>query len=751
MHKLFNNLRITHSIAIIVVLAILSTAWIGYSGLQGMNAINQNVERINEEAVLRTQVAMELTNQLMVTRLEIGRLTAYGYFPSVADEVVKLNESTAALFTAYGEGICEDSNQQVLFDSAKRSHGEFLSTWETFLKDLEAHTRLSREVRVAQGAQERAAAAAAGEPVDEAATEAVEGELTEEEPLDASAEAAITVEEPPADEPPASAEEAPAAEPTGASTADQELQLYQLQSSVAQLSGSLETMGRSMINNLSIIMNQDREMAGMLYENSLAIHHANVRQMITTTLIAAIVLFFISLLVMLIIRSSTKEINGVFEIVATGDFTPELDENQRNEFGSIKRALSVTLSRVSETIQQTKQNMAYTDESAHALAKICDDMSVASQEVATSIQEVASGSNSQAEELAAISQILGDFGQELEGTVHVIETIQKDTEKTGDLVSAGSSQLNELMSSTAIIGQAFNDIGQQVQKLDKRLREIGDITNSINQISAQTNLLALNAAIEAARAGDAGRGFAVVADEVRKLAEQSSQSSAHINQLLEGIVRESHDIVSTTEDNILQLKKQEEVVHLSIDSFKAILNDITQLPPKISQANASINAVNQSKDTILTKIDHISSVAMDQSAIAQQIAAASQESSASVEEIASTAQVLNQMTRETTDLLDQFVTREQLAESGRPSMPYNAGGATGDSFDENEANQSDDQKSAPHEAFNDYQSDAPAFKDYDPAADALHEEVDDEEAPYVSGDSHELPETKDDAEEEKLH
>ncbi|SMP67305.1 methyl-accepting chemotaxis protein [Anoxynatronum buryatiense] len=655
MHKLFNNLRITHSIAIIVLLAILSTAWIGYSGLQGMNAINQNVERINEEAVLRTQLAMELTNQLMVARLEIGRLTAYGYFPSVADEVEKLNESTTALFTAYGEGIRQDSNQQVLFDTAKRTHGDFLNTWATFVANLEAHSRLSRDVRVAQSAQARAATAG------EVPAAEVPGDTeTEGEPLEDPAETAS-----PEDDTSAEATQetiaAPAAEPEeGAS--EQELELFELQASVAQLSGSLETMGRSMINNLSIIMNQDREMAGALYEDSLAIHQANVRQIISITLIAALLLFFISLVVMLIIRSSTKEINSVFEVVATGDFTPELDENQKNEFGSIKKALAVTLSRVSETLQQTKLNMGYTDESAHSLAKICDDMSLASQEVATSIQEVASGSNSQAEELAAISQILSDFGQELEGTVQVIESVQSDAEKTGELVSVGSSQLNELVSSTAIIGQAFNDIGQQVQKLDKRLREIGDITNSINQISAQTNLLALNAAIEAARAGDAGRGFAVVADEVRKLAEQSSQSSAHINQLLEGIVHESHTIVKTTEDNIQQLKKQEDVVHSSIDSFKAILNDITKMPPKISQASSSISSVNRSKDSILSKIDHISSVAMDQSAIAQEIAAASQESSASVEEIASTAQVLNQMTRETTELLDQFVTREQLLE-----------------------------------------------------------------------------------------
>lgn len=61
----------------------------------------------------------------------------------------------------------------------------------------------------------------------------------------------------------------------------------------------------------------------------------------------------------------------------------------------------------------------------------------------------------------------------------------------------------------------MEDFGQAAQ-------EIGQVTETITEISSQANLLSLNATIEAAGAGEAGKGSAVVAHEIKERARQAA-------------------------------------------------------------------------------------------------------------------------------------------------------------------------------------------------------------------------------------
>jgi len=103
--------------------------------------------------------------------------------------------------------------------------------------------------------------------------------------------------------------------------------------------------------------------------------------------------------------------------------------------------------------------------------------------------------------------------------------------------------------------------------LTQAAKDIGKVTDTINDISDQINLLALNATIEAARAGDAGKGFAVVATEIKDLASEvvgeMTRDITEVSNASEQMVSGS----SKVEANAGELKKMAADLKQIVDTF----------------------------------------------------------------------------------------------------------------------------------------------------------------------------------------
>ena len=132
-----------------------------------------------------------------------------------------------------------------------------------------------------------------------------------------------------------------------------------------------------------------------------------------------------------------------------------------------------------------------------------------------------------------------------------------------------------------------------MQKLGQAAQEIGQVTETITNISAQTNLLALNATIEAARAGTAGKGFAVVANEIKELARQTAEATEDIKARIAGI----QDSTGTAISDIGQITTVIKDVGGIVASIAAAIEEqatVTKdVAGNIAQASTGVRDANQ--------------------------------------------------------------------------------------------------------------------------------------------------------------
>jgi methyl-accepting chemotaxis protein len=189
------------------------------------------------------------------------------------------------------------------------------------------------------------------------------------------------------------------------------------------------------------------------------------------------------------------------------------------------------------------------------LAEISGEIQAGVEEIGGSTTEILASvsrhTDSAAEQSAAISQTtatVGELRSMADETALRAREVATQAQASVQVSDEGTAAVAELADAMEEIRARVDGIAQGILTFSERTRQIGAITDTVNELADRSRLLALNAGIEAARAGEHGRGFSVVAEHVRELAEQSRAATAQVETILVDIREATNAAVVASEE-----------------------------------------------------------------------------------------------------------------------------------------------------------------------------------------------------------
>jgi len=388
-----------------------------------------------------------------------------------------------------------------------------------------------------------------------------------------------------------------------------------------------------------------------IYSSSTAIG----RQIRLIALIVFLLAIFLAFTISNSISSPLSKLVALMRKAKGGDFTEVVLDKNKDEIGEVISHYGEMITNIKSLIQKVKSSVDEVLIKSEKISGSSEQTYHSSEQIATTLQEVAKGSSEQAQEVVQSVDYMSELSDGINKVTNNLtgmSTLISSAEGTSTQALASVKTLNDKADQAKL---ASEKIVEEINSLNKDMKEIRKIVQVIVGIAEQTNLLSLNAAIEAARAGEAGRGFAVVAEEVRKLADQSKDASIMINNIINTINNKTEQTASHASHSSDIIQEQVTAVKQTDNAFNMISSSMKEIMAYMTNMEASVSTMLTLREKTLSSMENISAVSEESAATSEEISASTQEQMASAEVLTNLSREMNDMAKELDSAVSLFV------------------------------------------------------------------------------------------------
>ncbi len=311
----------------------------------------------------------------------------------------------------------------------------------------------------------------------------------------------------------------------------------------------------------------------------------------------------------------------VTERVGAGDLSVRAPVRGAGEIGR----LGAVINRMVDGLRQT----------AGQSREATGNLNVAVAEIRASTQQQAAGVE---EQLAAVQETAATVDEIAHSGAQISRRAQDviaSAQATTRVSESGLRAVQESMRAMEQIQIQGEAVAANIVALSEKTQAIGEIVNSVNDISERSHLLALNAAIEAASAGEHGRSFSVVATEMKILADQAKDATTQVRAILGDIQRGINTSVMLTEEAVKRgaagrertqtaeatIEEMAAGIQDAVQTFQQIVASTNQQQLGIEQVMVALQNIRQASQQTAAGTRQLDSAALGLGALSRQLLA----------------------------------------------------------------------------------------------------------------------------------